>query len=90
MLQVDDKQAVFEASAHVVGEREPSLEVASRDAAMQEGPFFLFGLAALERKDVLLDRELDFIRLESRERDRDPEAVLVEAARLNQNDLSRS
>src|SRR6201999_4320224 len=56
-----------------------ALEVASRDAAMQEGPLFLFALAALERQDVLLDREFNFIRLESGERDRDLEAVLVKA-----------
>src|SRR6202000_2010127 len=34
---------------------------------------------ALQREDVLLDREFDFIRLESGERDRDLEVILVEA-----------
>jgi len=40
-------------------------------------PSFL-GLAAFERQDILLDRELDFIRLETGQRDRYLEAVLVE------------
>jgi hypothetical protein len=63
----------------VVGKGELELEVAGRDAVMNEGPLFLVALAALQREDVLLDRQLDFIRLETGERDRDLEVVLVEA-----------
>jgi len=62
----------------VVGERELTLETARRDAAMQEGLPFLLGLATFERQDILLDRELDFIRLETGQPDRYLEAVLVE------------
>ena len=81
-LQVDDEQAVLEAGAldlDVVGQRELALEVARRDAAMQEGFPFLVALPTLEGQDVLLDRQFDLIRLESGERDRDLEVVLVEA-----------
>ena len=81
-LQVNDQQAVLEAGApdlDMVGERELALEVARRDAAMQESLAFLVVLPALEGQDVLLDRQLDLIRLESGERDRNLEAVLVEA-----------
>jgi hypothetical protein len=46
---------------------------------MQEGLAFLVALPALEGKDVLLDRQFDLIGLESGERDRDLEVVLVEA-----------
>jgi hypothetical protein len=63
----------------VVGESELALEVARRDAAMQEGFAFLVALPALESQDVLLDRQFNLIRLESGERDRNLEAVLVEA-----------
>src|SRR6202012_3729388 len=63
----------------MVGERELALEVARRDAAMQEVPAFLVALATFEGQDVLLDRQLDLVRLEAGERDRDLEAVLVEA-----------
>src|ERR1700751_1408479 len=81
-LQVDDEQAVLEAGAldlDMVGERELALEVARRDAPMQEGLGFLFALAALKGQDGLLDRQFDLIRLESGERDRDLEVILVEA-----------
>jgi len=81
-LQVDDEQAVLEAGAldlDVVGKGELALEVAGRDAVMQEGPPFLVALPAFEGQDVLLDRQFDLIRLESGERDRDLEVVLVEA-----------
>src|SRR6185437_9833089 len=80
-LQLDDEQAVLEAGAldlDVVGQREPALEVARRDATMQEGPLLLLALAAFERQHVLLDRESDFIGRKSGERHRDLEAVLVE------------
>ena len=49
-LQLDEEQPVLEARAldlDVVGKRELALEVAGRDAAMQEGLFFLLGLASL-------------------------------------------
>jgi len=62
----------------VVGERELALEVAGRDAAMQEGLLVLLALAAFERQNVLLDRQRDLGRREAGERDRDLEAVLVE------------
>src|SRR6185437_2126948 len=81
-LQVDDQQAVLEPGApdlDMVGERELALEIARRDAAMQEGPAFLLVLAALERQDVLLDRQLDLVRPEAGERHRYLEAVPVEA-----------
>src|ERR1700761_9443694 len=63
----------------MVGERKLALEVASRDAAVQEGLAFLFALPAFEGQDVLLDRQFDPVGLESGERDRDLEVVLVEA-----------
>src|SRR6185312_15586031 len=80
-LQLDDEQAVLEAGAldlDVVGQRELTLEVARRDATMQEGPLLLLALAAFERQHVLLDRESDFIVRKSGDRHRDLEAVLVE------------
>src|ERR1700751_5743636 len=67
-LEVDDQQAVLEAGAldlDVVGERELALEIARRDAAMQEALLFLLALAALEGQDVLLDRQRDLVRHES-------------------------
>src|ERR1700730_7168251 len=81
-LQVDDQQAILEPGSpdlDMVGEGELALEVARRDAAMQEGLAFLVALPALEGQHVLLDRQFDLIRLESGERDRDLEVVLVEA-----------
>jgi hypothetical protein len=54
------------------------LETARGDAAMQEGLPFLLALAALEGQHVLLDGQFNLVRLESGERDRDLEAVLVE------------
>jgi len=81
-LQVDNEQAVLETGTldlDMVGERKLALEVTRRDAAVQEGPLFLVALAALQREDVLLDRQFDLIRLESGERDRDLKVVLVEA-----------
>jgi len=81
-LKLDDQQTILEASAldlDVVGQGELALEVAGRDAAMQESPLFLVALAALERQYVLLDRQIDLVRLETGERDGNLEAVLVEA-----------
>jgi hypothetical protein len=69
-LQVDDEQAVLEAGAldlDVVGERELALEIARRDAAMQEGLLFPLAPAALEGQDVLLDGQRDLVRRESGE-----------------------
>ncbi|MHC2288712.1 hypothetical protein ACVIJW_004582 [Bradyrhizobium barranii subsp. barranii] len=81
-LQVDDEQAVLEAGAldlDVIGKGELALEVARRDAAMQERALLLVALAALQREDVLLDGQIDLVRLETGERDGNLEAVLVEA-----------
>src|SRR5580704_5454141 len=72
-LQVDDQQAVLEAGAldlGMVGQCELALEVARRDAAMQEGPLFLVALTTLERQHFLLDRQRDLLRREAGERDR--------------------
>ena len=83
--QVDDEQAVLEAGAldlDVVGERELALEIAGRDAAMQEALLFLLALAAFEGQHVLLDRQRDFLRREARERDRNLETVLVRRSML--------
>ena len=80
--QVYDEQAVLEAGAldlDVIGKGELALEVARRDAAMQERALLLVALAALQRKDVLLDRQIDLVRLETGESDGNLEAVLVEA-----------
>src|ERR1700753_600271 len=80
-LQVDDQQAVLETGTpdfDMVGKRELALEVARRDATMQEGLALLLALAAFEGQHVLLDRQGDFVRREAGERDRDLEAVLVE------------
>jgi hypothetical protein len=51
----------------VVGERELALEIARRDAAMQEGLLFPLAPAALEGQDVLLDGQRDLVRRESGE-----------------------
>ena len=63
-LQIDDEQAVLEACAldlDVIGERELPLEVAGRDAAMEEVLAFLLAFAAFERQGVLLTRQRDFL-----------------------------
>lgn len=69
-LQVDDEQTILEAGAldlDMLGERKLALDIARRDAAMQVSLLFLLALAALEGQDVLLDRQRDLVRRESRE-----------------------
>ena len=81
-LQINDEQPVLEARAldfDVVGERELPFEITGRDAAVQEGLALLLTLVALQCQDVLLDRQRDLLRREAGERDRNLEAVLVEA-----------
>ena len=63
----------------VVGQVELPLEVAGRDAAIQELALGFLGLAAFDGDDVLLCSDRDFIGRETRNRQRDLVTVFREA-----------
>ena len=72
--QFDLEQAVVEGcilDLDVVGQVELPLEVAGRDAAIQELALGFLGLAAFDGDDVLLCSDRDFIGREARNRQRD-------------------
>ena len=72
--QFDLEQAVVEGRAldlDVVRQVELALEVPGRDAPVEELALGLLGLAAFDRDDVLLGRDRDFVRRETRDRQRD-------------------
>ena len=64
---------------NVVGQVELPLEVAGRDAAIQELALGFLGLAAFDGDDVLLCSDRDFIGREARDRQRDLVTVFREA-----------
>ena len=76
--QIDRQQAVDEIGPehlHAFGEQEGALKLPRGDAAMQKLPFAVVGLAAADDELIFLERDVELIAREARDRQCEPQSL---------------